>query len=229
MMNETTPFRRKTYMSKYIHAAGLHTNGFGKVGQYYDLLVWRAEKDTSYTFLILNEKIVAPVVFMDNFVSLGWEDYATLGRHYPGGWTTHEAIFAVKKGYDVKSEEFLVALLAHEGRHFADYTAFPQLESADLEYRAKLVELCLYKESIYDKIQFFLNEADHTTNKNSHPFADYCLIRDLSLLLFKVDFEKNMAKWKSLPYQQINDAAKQLLKQNTAELKSRPGVKNYIQ
>lgn len=124
------------YMIRYIHSMNFYTNGFGKVGRYYDLLVWRSQKDTSYKFSVLNEKIVAPVVFMDNFISLGWEDYATLGKHYPGGWTTHDAIFAVKKAYDVNSEKFLVGLLAHEGRHFADYAEFPQLASANLEYRA---------------------------------------------------------------------------------------------
>jgi hypothetical protein len=157
---------------------------------------------------------------MDGFVTLGWEEYSTLGAHYPGGWTNKEAIYCVKKAYNLTSEDFLVDLLAHEGRHFADAALFPQLESADLEYRAKLVELCLLKESIYKTIQFFIDESDHSNYQNAHPFANYCLVRDLSGILFQVEFEKDMNKWKTISYAGINAAAERLLLQDTKELKS---------
>ena len=209
------------YMKKYINSLGYYNNGLGKTGRLYDLLVWRKQKDTVYQFSLQGEKINAPVVFMDDFITLGWEDYATLGEHYPGGWTTTEAIYCVKKAYDLKSESFLVDLLAHEGRHFADKKLFPHLQSADLEYRAKLVELSLLKASVYKIIDFFINESDHTNYQNPHPFADYCVIRDMSRIFFKVDFEKDISKWKSIPYGQINSAAEKLLGQNTAELKAK--------
>jgi len=209
------------YMKKYILSLGYYNNGLGKTGRLYDLLVWRKQKDTVYQFSLQGEKINAPVVFMDDFITLGWEDYATLGEHYPGGWTTTEAIYCVKSAYDLKSESFLVDLLAHEGRHFADKRLFPHLQSADLEYRAKLVELSLLKNTVYKTIDFFINESDHTNYQNPHPFADYCVIRDLSKIFFKVEFEKDIAKWKSIPYGQINKAAEKLLQQNTVELKAK--------
>jgi hypothetical protein len=217
------------YMTKYIRTTGFYTSGFGKTGKLYDLLVWRKERDTTYEFQIQKEKIRAPVVFMDGFISLGWEEYATLGKNYPGGWTTSSAIFAVSKAYDVKSEEFLVDLLAHEGRHFADSKLFPHLGGADLEYRAKLVELSLLKQSVYHTMEFFINESDHSNYENSHPFANYCLIRDLSKVIFGVEFEKNINKWKTVSYQQINAAAVKLLIDNTASLNSQGfNVKRYI-
>lgn len=217
------------YMTKYIRTAGLYTSGFGKTGKLYDLLVWRKERDTTYEFQIQKEKIRAPVVFMDGFISLGWEEYATLGKNYPGGWTTSSAIFAVSKAYDVKSEAFLVDLLAHEGRHFADSKLFPHLGGADLEYRAKLVELSLLKQSVYQTMEFFINESDHSSYENSHPFANYCLIRDLSKVIFGAEFEKNINKWKAVSYQQINAAAVKLLIENTASLNSQGfNVKRYI-
>jgi len=40
-------------------------------------------------------------------------------------------------------------------------------------------------------------------------------------MFFNVDFEKDISKWKSIPYGQINQAAEKLLGQNTAELKSK--------
>lgn len=216
------------YLTKYIRSKSLYTTGFGRTGKLYDLLVWKKEKDTVYNFRIGNEKITAPVVFMDDFVTLGWEQYATLGKNYPGGWTTKDAIFCVRKAYDVKSESFRVDLLAHEGRHFADAALFPRLGAADLEYRAKLVELSLLKESIYKTLEFFINEADHSTYQNAHPFADYCLIRDLSAVLFHVAFEKDMNKWRTVSCSRINTAAQRLLIQNTNELKHL-GSKNVKQ
>ncbi len=211
------------YMKKYVNALGYYNNGLGKTGRLYDLLVWRKQKDTVYQFSLQGEKINAPVVFMDDFITLGWEEYATLGENYPGGWTTTEAIYCVKSAYDLKSESFLVDLLAHEGRHFADKQLFPHLKSADLEYRAKLVQLSLLKSSVYETIDFFINESDHASYQNPHPFADYCVIRDLSKVFFKVDFEKDMSKWKNIPYGQINSAAEKLLQQNTEALKAKSG------
>lgn len=217
------------YMTKYIRATGLHTNGLGKTGKLYDLLVWRKEMDTTYEFQIQKEKVHAPVVFMDDFVSLGWEEYATLGKNYPGGWTTSAAIFAVSKAYDTKSKDFLVDLLAHEGRHFADRKLFPQLGGADLEYRAKLVELSLLKQSIYSTIEFFINDSDQSSYENSHPFANYCVIRDLSEILFNIEFEKDIKKWKTILYERINAAAERLLRENTIALKNqKSNVNRYI-
>lgn len=216
------------YIIKYIVSNGLHTTGFGRTGKLYDLLVWRKQTDTVYKFQVLKEKIKAPVVFMDNFVTLGWEEYSTWGAYYPGGWTTKEAIFCVKKAYDLKSEDFLVDLLAHEGRHFGDASLFPKLGSADLEYRAKLVELCLLKESLYRTIEFFINQSDRSNYQNAHPFANYCVVRDLSEVLFHSEPEKNMNKWKAVPWSTINTAAEKLLIQNTGELK-RLGSKDVKQ
>ncbi|MEO8664506.1 MAG: hypothetical protein ABI462_03330 [Ignavibacteria bacterium] len=140
-----------TYYIKYIESKGLHTTGFGKTGKYYDLLVWAAERDTTYNFLLHNENTSAEVVFMEDFISLGWQEYATLDRHYPGGWATKKALYCVRKAYDLESEQFLVSYLAHESRHFADYKLFPKLKSTDLEYRAKLTELSMAKTSLYKR------------------------------------------------------------------------------
>jgi hypothetical protein len=55
-----------------------------------------------------------------------------------------DAIYAVRPGWrDLNGENFLVSFLAHEAQHFADRERFQNLESWELEYRAKLVELML--------------------------------------------------------------------------------------
>ncbi|MDQ3021965.1 MAG: hypothetical protein M3R36_15540 [Bacteroidota bacterium] len=216
------------YFKKYIESFGLHTTGFGKTGKYFDLLVWASEKDTTYTFLLHDEKTNADVVFMDNFITLGWEEYATLDRYYPGGWATKKALYCVKKAYDLNSEEFMISYLAHESRHFADYKIFPKLMSADLEFRAKLTELSMAQNTLYKTIEFFINNSNYES-ENGHSVANYCVIRDLSKGIFKIEFEKDINKWKERSIEQINNAAYDLLKANTKSL-TRLGtdVEKYI-
>lgn len=216
------------YFKKYIESFGLHTTGFGKTGKYFDLLVWASEKDTTYTFLLHDEKTTADVVFMENFITLGWEEYATLERYYPGGWATKEALYCVKKAYDLNSEGFLVNYLAHESRHFADYKIFPKLMSADLEFRAKLTELSMSRNTLYKSIEFFINNSNYES-ENGHSVANYCVIRDLSNVIFKIEFEKDINKWHEISIEQINKSAYDLLKANTKSLTEQGAdVEKYI-
>jgi hypothetical protein len=217
------------YTSQYVRSKGLFTTGtVGKTGRLYDLLVWRAQKDTTYTFSIHGETLETRVVFMQDFITLGWEEYATLGKYYPGGWTTTEALYCVASAYDLNSEAFNVRYLAHEGRHYADYKLFPKLTSADLEYRAKLTELSLAKSSIPSLIQFFINNANYDSD-NGHSVANYCVIRDLSKALFNVDFERSKAKWTSVSTRKINKTALKLLTENTETLRSlSPDIEAFI-
>ena len=216
------------YLKKYISSFKFHTTGLGKTGKYADLLVWKSEKDTVYKFSIFDEQINTPVIFMDDFITIGWEEYASLGRLYPGGWTNKEALYCVRKAYDLNSEDFLIDYLCHEGRHFMDYKLFPKLTSADLEYRAKLTELSLLKETLYEIIENFIDNANYES-ENGHSVADYCVIRDLSKVLFKVEFEKDISKWKKISVEKINKSAYDILKANTKALKKQgAGVEKYI-
>ncbi|MDD5362088.1 MAG: hypothetical protein PHN88_08140 [Ignavibacteria bacterium] len=205
------------YFIKYINTKGLKTTGVGKTGKFYDLLVWREQSDTVYNFQIHDETISVNVVFMDKFVTLGWEEYATFGMLYPGGWANDKALYCVRSAYDLQSENFLVSYLAHEGRHYQDYKLFPKLSGADLEYRAKLTELSLAKTSLFGLIKFFITNANYSSD-NSHQIANFCVIRDLSKELFASDFENDIAKWENTGAEKINDAAFKILKENTAEL-----------
>lgn len=219
------------YQKKYIASLGYHSTGFGKTGGLYDLLVWKTEKDTIYKVNYDGKETPIKINFMDDFVTLGWSEYATLGRYYPAGWATKEALFCVKKAYDLKSENFRVSYIGHEGRHFADYKLFPKLKgvgSADLEYRGKLTELSLYSpEGLFKRIQFFINTGNYDSD-NGHSIAAFCVIRDLSRIFFKNDFEKSMDKWKTIPASKINEAASKLLSENTKALEKIPNVEKYI-
>ncbi|MGH2666583.1 hypothetical protein [Flavobacterium sp.] len=219
------------YQKKYITALGYHSTGFGKTGSLYDLLVWKTEKDTIYKLRYDGKKTLVKIYFMDDFVTLGWSEYATLGRYYPAGWATKEALFCVRKAYDLKSETFKVSYIGHEGRHFADYKLFPKLKgvgSADLEYRGKLTELSLYsEEGLFKRMLFFINNANYDS-ENGHSIAAYCVIRDLSRILFHKEFEKDLEKWKAIPAQEINNVAARILEENTKSLKKIPNVVQLI-
>ncbi len=207
------------FLKIYINESGLMTTGFGKTGKLLDLLAWKNQKDSVFKFNLLDEELKVKVVLMTDFATLGWEEYATLGTYYPGGWATDDALYCVKDAYDLNSETFLVSYLAHESRHFSDYKLFDKkLSGAELEYRAKLTELSLAKKSVQYLISFFLSNANYESD-NSHNIADYCVIRDLSKILFKTDLEKDTKKWESIDAEKINEASKSVLKENTEFLK----------
>lgn len=206
-----------TYKS-YIQSKGFH-GGYGKVGSLFDFLVWKTEIDTTYKIDLINDTVSVNVTFMTEFISLGWEEYATFGKSYPGGWTTSSALYCVKESYDMSSENFNISYLKHEGQHFSDKKNYPKLGGTDLEYRAKLVELIYANNSLYSILEAFLYSAKNDKN-NAHPYAAYCLIREMSTLFFNNDFENDWKKWEQIPKADINSAAKQLFIKNTDKLNS---------
>lgn len=215
--------------NNYIKTKGYLSTGYGKTGSLFDFLVWKKNTDTTYHIKLINDTIDVNIHFMDGFISLGWEEYATFGKYYPGGWTTKQALFCVRQAYNIKSESFLISYLGHEGQHFSDYKHYPNLIGNDLEYRAKLSELTFANENLYKIIENFISSARYDKT-NSHPFANYCVIRDMSKLLLNDDFEKDMLKWKQISKTDINNAARKLFLQNTEKLNtSGKDVKGIIE
>lgn len=157
---------------------GYHAQ-IGRTRPHMDLLVWRRQTETTYEVELPDGERRVPVVLMRGFVTLGWQEYATLGIAFPGGWATRRKLFCVVESYDTSSEKFRVSYLGHEAQHFADYGAFPRLESADLEYRAKLTELCLARATLRPLLEAFTRGAAPNP-ASPHALAAYCLIRDLA-------------------------------------------------
>jgi hypothetical protein len=200
-------------LKKHIKSKGLYSTGFSRTGKYYDLLVWKSEKDTIYKFKLNNEKIECPVVFMEDFVSLGWQEYATADKIHPGGWATKNSLYCVKKSYDLNSESFLISYLAHEGRHFKDYSDFPRLSNPDLEYRAKLTELSMAKSTIFSLLYFFIANSNFESD-DGHLLSNYFVIRDLSQKIFKKKFQNNIEEWKKINPDVIRKISYSLLMEN---------------
>lgn len=205
------------YVQKFLSAHGCKA-ATGKTANLYDLLLWGKESPTDYNVTLPEGNVNVRVVFMDDVVTMGWEDYATLGKYYPGGWATDKELFCVRNAYDTTTENFRVSYLQHEGQHFSDYKIFPKLTGPDLEYRAKLVELIYANQTLYNTINFFIKNSNYDRN-NPHAYACFCLIRDMSKKLFDGKTEEDIGKWKSIPIEKINDTAKELLIENTKLLK----------
>ena len=119
------------------------------------------------------------VNILKGFVFRSWMDYLTFGRYGTGGWASPDGtINCIEQTYDFESERFLVSLLKHEAQHIVDMKRFPEITPAELEYRAKLVEL--YYSSDLCLLQKFLSGADESKANDAHAVASVRIKREFA-------------------------------------------------
>lgn len=184
-----------------------YRNGFQEV------FIWDKESTNNYEVMLPKDTVDATVVFIESFHLLGYDNYASLGDANVGGWAKKESatLYCNKSDYNLTSELFKVSYLKHESLHFTDMNDYPNLSSADLEYRSKVIELMYCtKKTIYTRVAQFLNGANSADRSHSHPYANYRLIEDLSKILFNSEYESDYNKWLGISSEKINAAAKQL-------------------
>jgi len=188
-----------------------------------ELMLWKSETQTRYQVSLPEGEQPVVVVLMDDFASLGWAGFATCDRHHhSGGWTKPDRLYAVRSAYDLDSEDFRVSYLAHEAQHFADDQRFAKLEDqAQLEYRAKLVELATARTSAYELLDTF---AGNTSEDPAvpHSFANGRLVRDMARRLFPA--RTPPFAWQSVPVAKINATAAALLREDNARLMRTAGA-----
>ena len=115
---------------------------FGKTQGYYGPYIWRDTVPTVYRVELPDGAAEYTVYILKGFVFRSWLDYLTFGKQGTGGWASPDGtINCIEQAYDFESERFLVSLLKHEAQHTVDMKRFPGITPAELEYRAKLVEL----------------------------------------------------------------------------------------
>ncbi|MEE8258105.1 MAG: hypothetical protein V3R20_00290, partial [Sphingomonadales bacterium] len=163
------------------------------------------------------------VNYLGDFVSLGWASFATFGGPSTGGWATREGLFVVTPRWDLNSEAFRISYFMHEGRHFADYKKYPNLEQPDLEYRAKLTELAFSDESTFDLLNKFTQHAAKVENA-PHPLANWHVINDLSREFLNGEWPESAEDWEKIPAFEIQAFAKKLLQEHNQALQA-AGVK----
>jgi hypothetical protein len=187
----------------------------GVTSPYHEFMLWKTQKPVSYRVKLPERSIDVHVVFLDDFVSLGWAGYATCGRAHSGGWATKDSLYALRSAYHLGSESFRVSYLAHEGRHFSDYRRFPKLEQPEMEYRAKLTEIAVSDSTTLDLVVTFARRTG-MDRAVPHSFADYCVARDLSREIFQPSsLVSDDARWRAVPASRLRDAARHLLEKNS--------------
>lgn len=141
---------------------------------------------------------------LDSF-EWSWMYYLTFGKYGTGGWASEDGtIQCIESAYDFESEKFTVSLLKHEAQHAKDLKEYPDITPAELEYRAKLVEL--YYSSDWELLGKFLKMADADKVNDSHAMASMRIKEEFSDGTYE-DLEK------------IKERALELFKINTRELR----------
>ncbi|OMD48752.1 hypothetical protein BSK56_10745 [Paenibacillus borealis] len=179
--------------------------------------IWRKMETLNFTVELPSISQPVTVHMMKDFILESWISFATCEQRTVGGWAVKESLYCNAKRYeDIEGAEFRISYLKHEAQHLYDFNQFPGLESMDLEYRAKLVELIYYSD--HSVLTKFLLQAKNAP-KLPHPYASYHIIRNLSALIFKKDYEPGIKQWLDQEYSLISAAAEKLLEQSTQELR----------
>ncbi len=159
-------------------AEGYHAL-FGKTQGYYGPYIWRDTVPTVYRVELPGGTAEYTVNILKGFVFRSWMDYLTFGRYGTSGWASPDGtINCVEQAYDFESERFLVSLLKHEAQHTVDMKQFPGITPAELEYRAKLVEI--HYANDLELLQKILSAADESRAGDSHAIASARLQREFA-------------------------------------------------
>ena len=194
-------------------AEGYHAL-FGKTQGYYGPYVWKDTVPAVYSVELPEGTAQYTVNILRGFVFRSWMDYLTFGRFGTGGWASPDGtINCIEQVYDFESERFLVSLLKHEAQHTVDMKQFPGITPAELEYRAKLVEL--HYASDLGLLQKFLSAADESRPNDSHAIASARLKRE-----FADTDQKNLSH--------IQTRALELLHAHTKEMEEKYGKQTTV-
>ena len=179
--------------------------------------IWKRMETLDFDVEIPNQFITVSVNMMSEFLLEGWMGYATFNNRAVGGWANENGLYCNLCRYkNLDDDSFQISYLKHEAQHLYDYTHFPELKSDALEYRAKLVELIYSKNHLI--LKKFLNDAKNDPNF-PHPYSSYKIIKSLSSIIFKKDYEPIINAWLETDYQIVSSTALELFEQNTSELK----------
>jgi len=222
--------KNDTELKKIINQEGFKSKFMYRNG-FQDLLIWDEESNKKHEVILPKDTINTTVIFIDNFILNGYDNYATFGSSKVGGWAEKESatLYCNKDEYDLNSEKFKISYLKHESLHFTDLNEYPNLSSADLEYRAKVIELMYCtEETVYDRIAQFINGANNSNRSHSHPYANYILIKNLSKLIFNSEFNSEINQWKKVSVDRINKAASSMYESSENILKKENGLNEVI-
>ena len=181
-----------------------------------DLLLWRTEQRRGYSVQLTDHLVRLDVFFMDDFDLQGWKDYASLGLAATTGWVENGALYCVAWAYDEGTENFSVSYLKHEARHLLDLERFPEMDSTELEYRAKLTELAFANRTLKRVLEDFTAKAEENDD-SPHAMANWRVVRDIHWSLYGEELPAGFTGWGVVNVGKVNRAARSLLKANTQQ------------
>lgn len=188
----------------------------GRTSPHYGPYIWQSTESKKVDVELLKEIETVQVFFLDDFLMMGWLDFATFGEIGAGGWASEEGIYCILPRYRecLNEDRFLVSFFKHEAQHYNDFKHYPNLSGKELEYRAKLIELIYYSDH-----RFLERLIQHAINNDiPHNNASYQIMQQLSTYFFQKNEQKDMHKWLSIHYKEISQYGKKLYCQHTDRL-----------
>ncbi len=160
-------------------AAAFASGGYyfqgGRTGGFYGPYIWRTTEKMVWAVELPDGVEEYTVKLLDGFISRSWLDYLSFGEIGTGGWTDGDGIInCVRASYDLQGEDFTVSLLKHEAQHVVDLRWVETMSSADLEYRAKLVELIYSRER--NLLAKFVQQAGSGEEDGGHALAAHRIV-----------------------------------------------------
>ena len=160
----------------------------GRTNGHHGPYVWKETVPTTYEVELPCGIRQYTVNILRGFVMRSWMDYVSFGKIGTGGWAGVDGtINCVEQAYDFESDSFRVSLLKHEAQHVEDMAKWPDITPAELEYRAKLVEL-IYSED-QTLLSKFISEADSNRTYDSHAMANAKIADEMSDYVGKTTIE----------------------------------------
>lgn len=193
--------------------AGLHVSA-AATPPWRDLFVWAEERRETFHVELTDTTLPVEVLFMDGFVVQGWKDFASLGLAATSGWVENGRLYCVAWAYDLASENFEVSYLKHEARHLADLERYPDMDSTELEYRAKLTELAFARNDLERIWSDFRAKAAENPD-SPHAMANWRVVRDVEGVLDVAPGIRRPFTASPSFALQVNRAARRLLEDST--------------
>lgn len=165
----------ETEIAPRFTSQGYHFLG-GMTGPYFGPYIWSSAKQKQYTIELPDGNIELTVQLNDDFISRSWLAYISFGQYGTGGWTNPDTqiINCVASAWDLERDSFRVSLLKHEGQYMMDGLKYGDMDSVDLEYRAKLVELIYTSQQ--NLLNHFIRSADSSNKSNYHGIAETMMV-----------------------------------------------------
>lgn len=183
-------------------------------GMLYGPYIWKSSERVIYEVEIPSGIQQVTINMMDGFVSSSWLDFLSFGQIGTGGWASSTGeLFCVRKCYKnrLNTLSFKVSYLKHEAQHLADNKLKDDMESFELEYRAKLTELIYFPN--LKLLHSFMNEASNKEKNNSHSYAAYLIVRNLSKAIFNEEYVDSWSRWRGKG-KRVRECAYRLLEEN---------------